>query len=112
MSETAALTCVRCGRETAPLPTVPMPGPTGTEVQEKICPACWAEWQRAEVMVINELRLNFMDPRSIEVLNHHMREFLLLDGAAEAGEDGANPVAADDFIEKKPEDKPEGTEGS
>ena len=25
-------------------------------------------------MVINELRLNFMDPRSLEILEHHMRE--------------------------------------
>jgi Fe-S cluster biosynthesis and repair protein YggX len=29
-----------------------------------------------EVMVINELRLNFMDPASQETLNRHMREFL------------------------------------
>jgi len=27
-------------------------------------------------MVINELRLNFMDPQSQETLNKHMREFL------------------------------------
>jgi Fe-S cluster biosynthesis and repair protein YggX len=29
-----------------------------------------------EVMVINELRLNFMDPGAQETLNKHMREFL------------------------------------
>jgi Fe-S cluster biosynthesis and repair protein YggX len=29
-----------------------------------------------EVMVINELRLNFMDPGAQEVLSKHMREFL------------------------------------
>jgi Fe-S cluster biosynthesis and repair protein YggX len=29
-----------------------------------------------EVMVINELRLNFMDPASQEILNQHMRDFL------------------------------------
>jgi Fe-S cluster biosynthesis and repair protein YggX len=34
-------------------------------------------------MVINELRLNFMDPRSQEVLTQHMREFLGLTGGAE-----------------------------
>ena len=27
-------------------------------------------------MVINELRLNFMDPGSQETLNQHMRDFL------------------------------------
>jgi len=30
-------------------------------------------------MVINELRLNFMDPASQEILEKHMREFLMLD---------------------------------
>jgi Fe-S cluster biosynthesis and repair protein YggX len=28
-----------------------------------------------EVMVINELRLNFMDPEAQETLDRHMREF-------------------------------------
>ncbi len=36
--------------------------------------------QSSHGMVINELRLNFMDPRSIDILTQHMREFLLLDG--------------------------------
>jgi len=31
-----------------------------------------------EVMVINELRLNFMDPKSQDVLVEQMREFLCL----------------------------------
>ncbi len=32
-------------------------------------------------MVINELQLNFMDPRAQEILVQHMREFLGLDPA-------------------------------
>ena len=76
--------CVRCGRQTRQLPTPPIPGPSGEEIRDKICPECWSEWQRAEVMVINELRLNFMDPRSLEILEHHMREFLMLGSGAKA----------------------------
>jgi Fe-S cluster biosynthesis and repair protein YggX len=53
-----------------------MPGALGAEIQEKICADCWAEWQKMEVMVINELRLNFMDPASQITLNQHMRQFL------------------------------------
>lgn len=71
--------CPRCGREAAALPRPPLPGPIGTEIATRICTDCWAEWERAEVMVINELRLNFMDPESQTVLEGHMREFLLLD---------------------------------
>ena len=72
------VSCVRCGHQAPALTTAPQPGPAGEEVRTKICADCWAEWQRAEVMVINELRLNFMDPRSLEILEHHMREFLML----------------------------------
>lgn len=69
--------CVRCGRPEAPaLTRRPMPGAVGLEIQEKICADCWAEWQKMEVMVINELRLNFMDPGSQEILNRQMRDFL------------------------------------
>ena len=72
------LTCGRCGRETEPLPAPPVPGAIGREIQQHVCPPCWAEWQAMEVMVINELRLNFMDPSAQRVLDGHMREFLAL----------------------------------
>ena len=72
--------CVRCAGDEPRLQSSPVPGPTGQEIQEKICARCWHEWTQAEVMVINELRLNFMDPKSLEVLERHMREFLVLDG--------------------------------
>jgi Fe-S cluster biosynthesis and repair protein YggX len=69
--------CRRCGRPAAPaLARPPLPGPLGREIQEHNCADCWAEWTRAEVMVINELRLNFMDPASQEILNRQMRDFL------------------------------------
>ena len=37
-------------------------------------------------MVINELRLNFMDPDSQDVLIRHLREFLKLDAEAPAAD--------------------------
>jgi len=73
----ATVDCARCGRSEAPaLARPPLPGKLGAEVQQRVCANCWAEWQKVEVMVINELRLNFMDPASQEILNRHMREFL------------------------------------
>jgi Fe-S cluster biosynthesis and repair protein YggX len=73
----ATVHCARCGKPEAPaLARRPMPGALGAELQEKICADCWAEWQKVEVMVINELRLNFMDPGAQPTLSKHMREFL------------------------------------
>ena len=69
--------CARCGRSDTPaLTRRPMPGAAGAEIQERVCADCWAEWQKMEVVVINELRLNFMDPGSQQILNRQMREFL------------------------------------
>jgi Fe-S cluster biosynthesis and repair protein YggX len=73
------VTCVRCRRTAPAIAGSSYPGELGEELARKICSDCWAEWQQAEVMVINELRLNFMDPRSQEILIKHMREFLCLD---------------------------------
>jgi Fe-S cluster biosynthesis and repair protein YggX len=71
--------CLRCGRPDAPaLSRRPLRGAVGEEIQRRVCADCWADWQKAEVMVINELRLNFMDPGAQDVLERHMREFLLL----------------------------------
>lgn len=73
------VTCRRCGQERAGLARPPLPGDEGVEIQSQVCAGCWTEWQQMEVMVINELRLNFMDPEAQETLTRHMREFLQLD---------------------------------
>jgi Fe-S cluster biosynthesis and repair protein YggX len=80
MSTEEKFACIRCGRSEGQLGGPPIPGEIGKELVEKTCTSCWREWQNVEVMVINELRLNFMDPRAQEILSQHMREFLMLDG--------------------------------
>ena len=86
--------CVRCGEEKLALTRAPFGGPLGEEIRGRVCALCWAEWQRVEVMVINELRLNFMDPSSQEILAAEMRRFLGLDGAP-AAEPEKNPDPRD-----------------
>lgn len=82
----ATVACARCGRPEAPaLARPPLPGKLGAEIHQRVCADCWAEWQKVEVMVINELRLNFMDPASQETLNRHMREFLFPGATEESG---------------------------
>jgi Fe-S cluster biosynthesis and repair protein YggX len=72
--------CTRCGRtDASALDAPPFPGDLGREIAARACRDCWADWMRAEVMVINELRLNFMDPAAQDVLTRHLREFLLFE---------------------------------
>lgn len=75
--------CARCGRQAPGATGVFYGGALGDEIRERTCADCWAEWQQAEVMVINELRLNFMDPKSQDVLAEQLRQFLMLDGGGD-----------------------------
>jgi len=78
----AAEACTRCGRSDSPaLERPPFAGALGAEIARRVCAECWGEWRRVEVMTINELRLNFMEPASQEILAAEMRRFLGLDGA-------------------------------
>jgi Fe-S cluster biosynthesis and repair protein YggX len=74
--------CSRCHREAPGLDRrPPLPAALADRVLASVCADCWSEWEKQEVMVINELRLNFMDPAAASVLNQKLREFLGLDPA-------------------------------
>ena len=75
----AMVECRRCNRRAPGATGVFYGGELGRQIRRHTCADCWAEWQEAEVMVINELRLNFMDPKSQDVLAKHLREFLMLE---------------------------------
>ena len=74
------MTCIRCGQEAAPIPPhrVPFSGPIKERILGGICAACWKEWEGVEVKVINEYRLNFMDPQHREMLKKACLDFLKL----------------------------------
>jgi Fe-S cluster biosynthesis and repair protein YggX len=72
------LLCARCARPDAPaLTSPPIPGALGEEIMARTCADCFSTWEAEEVRIINELRLNFMDPKAAEVLEQQMRAFLL-----------------------------------
>ena len=75
----ADVDCRRCSRSAPGASDVFYGGKLGEEIRARVCADCWAEWQENEVMVINELRLNFMDPKSQDILAQQLREFLMLD---------------------------------
>ena len=72
------ITCSRCGRQTEAMDPPPLPTALGQEVQQKVCRACWQEWLRAQVMLINEYRLNLVDAQARRALEEQMRAFLKL----------------------------------
>jgi Fe-S cluster biosynthesis and repair protein YggX len=48
------------------------------EIAAASCRDCWNLWRENEVRVINELRLNFLDPAAQVALEQQLREFLRL----------------------------------
>ena len=76
----ADFACRRCKAKSAPIEGgLPLPGDLAKLVRDEVCAACWREWQEMEVIVINELRLNFMDPAAQDILHRRMKEFLGLE---------------------------------
>jgi Fe-S cluster biosynthesis and repair protein YggX len=72
------ITCSRCSQASEAMAQPPMPTALGAEVQKQVCLACWREWLSAQVMLINEYRLNLIDPDARKALEGQMRTFLKL----------------------------------
>lgn len=74
------ITCTRCGGSGEPPPAhrVAFMGALKERISSGICAACWKEWEDTEVKVINEYRLNFMDPEHREMLKRACAGFLQL----------------------------------
>ena len=56
----------------------PIPTALGSWILQSTCQACWREWLRAQVILINEHRLSLMDPEARKILEGQMRSFLNL----------------------------------
>ena len=77
-----AITCIRCGQSAEPPEArrVGYPRAFKEQVLGRICANCWKEWEGMEVKVINEYRLNFMDPQHREMLQKACADFLQIAG--------------------------------
>ena len=60
--------CVKLGRELPGLDRVPWQGEIGKRVYENVSKEAWAMWVNHSKMLLNEFRLNPMDPQLAE--NH------------------------------------------
>lgn len=78
MEDVATITCTRCGQEGEPAPfrRVPFAPAVKEKVVGSICASCWKEWEGMEVKVINEYRLNFMEPEHRAMLQRACLDFL------------------------------------
>ena len=76
--------CKKYQREMEGLNAPPYPGPKGQEIFEHVSKQAWSEWQVHQTLLINERRLNLMEPQARKFLQEEMDKFLSGDDFARA----------------------------
>ena len=73
--------CLKLGKEAEGLDFQTWPGDLGKKVFDNISKEAWEMWVNHQTMLINEYRLNPMDPQAKELITNEMEKFLFGDGA-------------------------------
>ena len=68
--------CVRLQKEADGLDFQLYPGELGKRIFDNISKEAWAQWQTKQTMLINEKKLNMMNPEDRKVLEKEMVNFL------------------------------------
>ena len=73
--------CVKFGRQLPGLDRVPWKGEIGKRVYENVSKDAWKMWLEHSKMVMNEYRLNPLDPSSQKIMEEQMEQFFFGEGA-------------------------------
>ena len=72
--------CLKLGYEAPGLDNPPIPGDLGIRIFENVSASAWHEWsEKVMIKVINEYRLNLIDPDHYQILLDQMSAYLNLD---------------------------------
>jgi len=67
--------CVKLGREAEGLDFPTYPGELGKRVWESVSKEAWQQWMNHQTMLMNENRLNPLDPKSRKFIEGEMEKF-------------------------------------
>ena len=73
---TRMVTCRRYKEALEGLDRPPLPGAKGQDIFDHVSKKAWLEWQSHQTMLINEKKLNMMNPAHREELQQAMEDFL------------------------------------
>jgi Fe-S cluster biosynthesis and repair protein YggX len=73
--------CVKFGREMPGLDRIPWKGELGKRVFENVSKEAWKMWLEHSKMIMNEYRLNPLDPQSQKIMEEQMEQFFFGEGA-------------------------------
>jgi Fe-S cluster biosynthesis and repair protein YggX len=73
--------CVKLGREAPGLDFQTYPGELGKRIYENVSKEAWQLWMSHQTMLINEYRLNPLDPKARKFIEGEMEKFFFGEGA-------------------------------
>lgn len=82
--------CQKLQKEAPGLERIPYPGPLGQRIFEEICQEAWQQWLKHQTLLINENRLNVLDPKARAFLEEQMEKFFFAGGSEKPA--GFKPV--------------------
>ncbi|GMN90074.1 oxidative damage protection protein [Francisella sciaenopsi] len=68
--------CKKYNEELDAIPFQPLPGELGKKIHTEISNKAWQAWLAHQTILINEYRLNLIDPKAKEFLKEEMQKFL------------------------------------
>ena len=68
--------CRKYQQELEGLPRPPYPGEKGQAIFNQVSKQAWQQWLQHQTMLINEKRLNVLDPNTQIYLNEQLEKFL------------------------------------
>jgi Fe-S cluster biosynthesis and repair protein YggX len=72
--------CVKLGRQAEGLTRQPWPGELGKRIYESVSRDAWQDWLGHQTMLINEYRLNALDPNARSFLAGEMEKYFFGEG--------------------------------
>ncbi len=74
--------CKKLQKEAPGLDRIPYPGPLGQQIFESISVEAWQQWLKHQTLLINENRLNVLDPKARTFLEAEMQKYFF-EGSSE-----------------------------
>lgn len=73
--------CVKLGKEADGLDFPPYPGELGKKIWENVSKEAWQMWLDHQTMIINEYRLNPLDPEARKFIEKELDDYFFGEGA-------------------------------
>lgn len=81
--------CCKLNRDAEGMSKAPFPGALGERIFNEVSKEAWNMWLSHQTMLINEYRLNLLEPKSREFLKEEMQKYFFGEGSEKPA--GYNP---------------------